>query len=151
MGGRPKNIGSKYFLSNDIITINVMYSLLPHFSKCHSSVLKALETSLKWSIMRKFNLRIFWKWTIITLINSVTHKPNTVHLEVNFVNRAGVIGYSQLADCLSHVPFLNSFPNRSPLFSTYLSHIYAYDRAKALSFILLIRRKSTEFENESNV
>ena len=29
--------------------------------------------------------------------------------------------------------------------------IYAYDRAKALTFILLIRRKSTEFENESNV
>ena len=32
-----------------------------------------------------------------------------------------------------------------------VSHIYAYDRAKTLSFILLIRRKSTEFENESNV
>ena len=35
--------------------------------------------------------------------------------------------------------------------STVVSHIYAYDRAKTLSFILLIRRKSTEFENESNV
>ena len=34
---------------------------------------------------------------------------------------------------------------------TVMSHIYAYDRAKTLSFILLIRRKSTEFENESNV
>ena len=34
---------------------------------------------------------------------------------------------------------------------TVVSHIYAYDRAKTLSFILLIRRKSTEFENESNV
>ena len=33
---------------------------------------------------------------------------------------------------------------------TVVSHIYAYDRAKTLSFILLIRRKSTEFENESN-
>ena len=35
--------------------------------------------------------------------------------------------------------------------STVVSHIYAYDRMKTLSFILLIRRKSTEFENESNV
>ena len=35
--------------------------------------------------------------------------------------------------------------------TTVVSHIYAYDRAKTLSFILLIRRKSTEFENESNV
>ena len=35
--------------------------------------------------------------------------------------------------------------------STVVFHIYAYDRAKTLSFILLIRRKSTEFENESNV
>ena len=35
--------------------------------------------------------------------------------------------------------------------STVVSHIYAYDCAKMLSFILLIRRKSTEFENESNV
>ena len=35
--------------------------------------------------------------------------------------------------------------------ATVVSHIYAYDRAKTLSFILLIRRKSTEFENESNV
>ena len=35
--------------------------------------------------------------------------------------------------------------------STVVSHIYVYDRAKTLSFILLIRRKSTEFENESNV
>ena len=34
---------------------------------------------------------------------------------------------------------------------TVVSHIYAYDRAKTHSFILLIRRKSTEFENESNV
>ena len=34
---------------------------------------------------------------------------------------------------------------------TVVSHIYVYDRAKALSFILLIRRKSLEFENESNV
>ena len=34
---------------------------------------------------------------------------------------------------------------------TVVSHIYAYDRAKTLSLILLIRRKSTEFENESNV
>ena len=34
---------------------------------------------------------------------------------------------------------------------TVVSHIYAYDRAKTLSFILLIRLKSTEFENESNV
>ena len=34
---------------------------------------------------------------------------------------------------------------------TVMSHIYTYDRAKTLSFILLIRRKSTEFENESNV
>ena len=35
--------------------------------------------------------------------------------------------------------------------STVVSHIYAYDRAKTLSYILLIQRKSTEFENESNV
>ena len=35
--------------------------------------------------------------------------------------------------------------------STVVSHIYAYDRAKTLSFISLIRRKNTEFENESNV
>ena len=35
--------------------------------------------------------------------------------------------------------------------TTVVSHIYAYDRAKTLSFILLMRRKSTEFENESNV
>ena len=35
--------------------------------------------------------------------------------------------------------------------STVVSHIYAYDRAKTLSFILFIRRKSTEFKNESNV
>ena len=35
--------------------------------------------------------------------------------------------------------------------TTAVSHIYAYDRAKTLSFILLIRRKSAEFENESNV
>ena len=34
---------------------------------------------------------------------------------------------------------------------TVVSHIYAYDRAKTLSFISLIRRKNTEFENESNV
>ena len=34
---------------------------------------------------------------------------------------------------------------------TAVSHIYAYDRAKMLSFISLIRRKNTEFENESNV
>ena len=34
--------------------------------------------------------------------------------------------------------------------STVVSHIYTYDRAKTLGFILLIRRKSTEFENESN-
>ena len=34
---------------------------------------------------------------------------------------------------------------------TVVSHIYAYDRAKTLSYILLIRPKSTEFENESNV
>ena len=34
---------------------------------------------------------------------------------------------------------------------TVVSHIYAYDRAKTLSFILLIRRKNTELENESNV
>ena len=34
---------------------------------------------------------------------------------------------------------------------TVVSHIYRYDRAKTLSFILLIRRKSTKFENESNV
>ena len=34
---------------------------------------------------------------------------------------------------------------------TVVSHIYAYDRTKTLSFILLIRRKSPEFENESNV
>ena len=34
---------------------------------------------------------------------------------------------------------------------TVVSHIYAYDRVKTLSFILLIRRKSTESENESNV
>ena len=31
---------------------------------------------------------------------------------------------------------------------TVVSHIYAYDRAKTLSFISLIRRKNTEFENE---
>ena len=37
------------------------------------------------------------------------------------------------------------------ILATVVSHIYAYDRAKTLSFILLIRRKSTEFENESNV
>ena len=36
-------------------------------------------------------------------------------------------------------------------YDTVVSHIYAYDRAKTLSFILLIRRKSTEFENELNV
>ena len=35
--------------------------------------------------------------------------------------------------------------------ATVVSHIYAYDRAKTLSFISLIRRKNTEFENESNV
>ena len=35
--------------------------------------------------------------------------------------------------------------------TTVVSHIYAYDRAKTLSFISLIRRKNTEFENESNV
>ena len=35
--------------------------------------------------------------------------------------------------------------------STVVSHIYAYDRAKTLSFISLIRRKNTEFENEPNV
>ena len=35
--------------------------------------------------------------------------------------------------------------------STVVSHIYAYDRAKTLSFISLIRRKSTEFENKSNI
>ena len=34
---------------------------------------------------------------------------------------------------------------------TVVSHIYAYDRAKTLSLILLIRRKRAEFENESNV
>ena len=34
---------------------------------------------------------------------------------------------------------------------TVVSHIYTYDRAKTLSFISLIRRKNTEFENESNV
>ena len=34
---------------------------------------------------------------------------------------------------------------------TVVSHIYAYDRVKTLNFILLIRRKSTEFENGSNV
>ena len=34
---------------------------------------------------------------------------------------------------------------------TVVSHIYAYDRAKTLSFISLIRLKNTEFENESNV
>ena len=32
-----------------------------------------------------------------------------------------------------------------------VSQIYAYDRAKTLSFILLVRCKSTEFENESKV
>ena len=37
------------------------------------------------------------------------------------------------------------------LLYTVVSHIYAYERAKTLSFILLIQRKSTEFENESNV
>ena len=37
------------------------------------------------------------------------------------------------------------------LTTTVVSHIYAYDRAKTLSFALLIRRKSTEFDNESNV
>ena len=31
------------------------------------------------------------------------------------------------------------------------THIYTYDREKTLSFISLIRRKNTEFENESNV
>ena len=35
--------------------------------------------------------------------------------------------------------------------STVVSHIYAYDHAKTLSFLSLIRRKNTEFENESNV
>ena len=35
--------------------------------------------------------------------------------------------------------------------TTVVSHIYTYDRAKTLSFISLIRRKNTEFENESNV
>ena len=35
--------------------------------------------------------------------------------------------------------------------TTVVSHIYAYDRAKTLTFILFILRKSTEFENESNV
>ena len=35
--------------------------------------------------------------------------------------------------------------------STVVSHTYVYDRAKTLSFVLLIARKSTEFENESNV
>ena len=35
--------------------------------------------------------------------------------------------------------------------ATVVSHIYTYDRAKTLSFISLIRRKNTEFENESNV
>ena len=37
------------------------------------------------------------------------------------------------------------------MISTVVSLIYAYDRAKTLSFISLIRRKNTEFENESNV
>ena len=41
--------------------------------------------------------------------------------------------------------------NTHKLYTTVVSHIYAYDCAKTLSFILLIRRKSTEFENESNV
>ena len=35
--------------------------------------------------------------------------------------------------------------------ATVVSHIYEYDREKTLSFILLVRRKRTEFENESNV
>ena len=34
--------------------------------------------------------------------------------------------------------------------TTVVSHIYTYDRAKTLSFISLIRRKNTEFD-ESNV
>ena len=34
---------------------------------------------------------------------------------------------------------------------TVVSHIYTYNRAKTLSFISLIRRKNTEFENETDV
>ena len=43
--------------------------------------------------------------------------------------------------------------NKIEVTHTVVSHIYlyAYDRAKTLSFISLIRPKNTEFENESNV
>ena len=44
----------------------------------------------------------------------------------------------------------NGTPNNG-MSSTVASHIYTYDCAKTLSFISLIRRKNTEFENESNV
>ena len=48
-------------------------------------------------------------------------------------------------------PFLRRAGSNLCWYNTVVSHIYAYDRAKTLSFILLIRHKSTEFENESNV
>ena len=51
---------------------------------------------------------------------------------------------------ISILPLLSKILEKL-IYSTVVSHIYAYDRAKTLSFILLILRKSTEFENESNV
>ena len=50
--------------------------------------------------------------------------------------------------CPNKIEIINGKTNN---YGTVVSHIYAYDRAKTLRFILLIRRKSTEFENESNV
>ena len=46
------------------------------------------------------------------------------------------------------IPNHHIYINNASFRYTVVSHIYAYDRAKTLSFILLIRRKSTEFENE---
>ena len=68
----------------------------------------------------------------------------------NFVRKTVMGG---LSDSINPYVKLDDIKNETIAYNdiTVVSHIYAYDRAKTLSFITLIRRKNTEFENESNV
>ena len=56
-----------------------------------------------------------------------------------------------LLEKVAPVPLFTDNFQRIFTIRTVVSHTYTYDRAKTLSFISLIRRKNTEFENESNV
>ena len=110
------------------------------FSDDEVYVRKCKEVNLL-PIFKLFDLRD------LVLFHKIVNKYIPTNLP-NYISRDN--GSSRLRDNhLDSECYVCNLDNNAVI--TVVSHIYTYDRAKTHSFILLIRRKSTEFENESNV